>query len=264
MADHIRKCLGGMSYFGLVRGVSSFFDCGFDATSSVAGLGAALRYYGEKRGKAPDIAFTFRPVHGGEAFQVARYDRIKKGIAQGLGATFGDQDWIAYYSAANDMRVQDAKWAQYAAEWKAAGVQIAQQRHNLYVSDLTARWNRLFGKADLSAQDKGSLEYVSAALGGSHLDSFVGKYGLTTRFALDVLCKQDAALCAAQTPRVQQAEAAAAAARASAASAGAYAGAQPSSGTGLLSVRTYDSGGNYTGTTSMTALEAEILGVKPY
>lgn len=259
IARLMQPCLISSPYFGFYRGVASFFDCGFDLESSVPAFELVLRAYVEKRGKAPQATVYFTPLHGGEAFQLARYDRIKKRIAQGQGSSYGEEDWIAYYSAQNDMRAQDQKWAEYAVAFRQAGIQNNQQRHNLYVSDLTTRWNRLFGKSDISTSDLNSLEYLSAALGGSHLDRFVQQYGLKTRFALDKLCKQDAVACAAQTPRVEQAQAAVAPVHS-----GGYTPAPQSSDSALLSVRTYDSGGNYTGTTSMTAWEAEILGVKPY
>lgn len=253
------------------------YDCGFTLSYNGKSNAQTLSKYAFGDIKTPpDIVLTtHEPASTVEMEQFrfsverARYDELVSMRRSGMKLLDMDANWLNKYAEARSLTDEmNASIAQGEAVRMQMTAQDAERRRR----DLQVQWDSLYNRhlgGSLSTSDISSMEYIAATFEDEKLLWFSDKYGLTSDYALRRLCAVDTstARCQNQTNRLrkQQADAAALAAYVAEHNAGVDAARQAGlqSSLNMVEVRTYNSNGIYTGTTTMSQTQAEIIGARP-
>lgn len=258
------------------KGRTYQYDCGFTVAYNGKSTARSLHEYAYGDTKtAPQLTLTVHPPASAvemEQFRfdvdMIRYEQLLKARKFGQLIYDRDKEWMTNYAAA--MGLTESMNATIAAG-QAVRTQIAAQDAQRRRQDLQSRWDALYRQhgAGLTDADRSAMEYLAATFEDEKLLWFSDTYGLTSRYALDRLCAMDtaSARCQNQTAKISRAEADAAALASAVAAhnAGVDAARQAglTSSLNMVKVRTYNANGIYTGTTTMTQTQAEIVGARP-
>ncbi|ABI77603.1 hypothetical protein HNE_2745 [Hyphomonas neptunium ATCC 15444] len=253
------------------------YDCGFTLSYNGKSNAQALSQYAFGDTKTPpDIVLaTHEPASSVEMEQYrftverARYETLVNTRRSGQKLLDLDANWLNKYAEA--MGLTDSMNASI-AQGEAIRMQMAAQDAERRRRDLQGSWDNLYRRhlsGAITPEDISSMEYIAATFEDEKLIWFSDNYGLTSDYALRRLCIVDTstARCQNQTNRINKAAADAAALAAYVADhnagvdAARRAGLQSSLNT--VEVRTYNSNGIYTGTTTMSQTQAEIIGARP-
>ena len=246
------------------REVGHAIEYGVEVPRDQKLLGKMWDYYWGYTKKAPKLKISVGKAYQGEAALRAKYDRLVAGRQNGTETHPIVKDWTEAYArqhpeaagslaaakTAEDKRVQD--------EIKMRLVQVALSRENSQ-----RVWDKLSGKSQLTPEERLELEAHAGNLGDDYLESFAARHPVS----YDSSAKR---LCALGNPACEQAKASVAFARqleeaeyarnaqlnAQASGASSATSFAPS----FVEVRTYDRSGNYIGTTTMSGLQASLLG----
>ncbi|RYZ15252.1 MAG: hypothetical protein EON61_00430 [Alphaproteobacteria bacterium] len=260
---------GGPQHGLGARPCSGRWDCGvmvtFAAPKDARNIEKAqtVAGYGETGKNPPTATFTFHSAKPRTQTERERFENLMAMLNSYRPVWTQDREFLASYGAQTGRLAEVAAAEQKFKQGQADN--LAFQR-NLRASDMEAAWKRLVPTGVVhsytATSDMIAIESLAAFFGGERLEQVGAVAKMTNRNALNKLCEQGSRHCATQTANVVAAERAA---RVSASQAAGLGGlglvTQPSNS---VQVRTYDSGGNYTGTTTMSGWEAEILGAKPY
>ncbi|MGQ2989600.1 MAG: PAN domain-containing protein [Brevundimonas sp.] len=220
--------------------------------------------------RAPRLDLVFEPAYPGVAGLRARFDELtaRRRAAPNMQIGHGADGWMAAYAAVHP---EVAATQQATLDTVAAEAERVRLTRLAWAADARARaermWNDLWGRADLTSQQRSTLEVLAVQLGDDYVVRLAGVQPIYGGGAADILCRLDHPTCQssrrnqAQQEAARQAEirqtAADAAARQSAVAAA------MGSGVGMVDVRRYDRAGNYVGTTTMTRSQAETIGARP-
>lgn len=253
------------------------YDCGFTLTYQGKSNAQTLSKYAFGDTKTPpdivlathESASTVEMEQYRFTLERARYEELVNMRRSGMKLLDLDANWLNKYAEA--MGLTDSMNASI-AQGEAIRIQMAAQDAERRRRDLQGNWDNLYRRhlsGALSTEDISSMEYIAATFEDEKLIWFSDNYGLTSDYALRRLCIVDTATarCQNQTNRIQkqQADAAALADYVAEYNAGVDAARRAGLQTSLntVEVRTYNSNGIYTGTTTMSQTQAEIIGARP-
>lgn len=222
-------------------------------------------YYWGKSKKAPKLKISVGKAYTGEAALRAKYDRLIAGRQNGTERHPIVKDWTEAY-ARRYPEVAGSLAAAKTAEQKRVQDEIDRQK--AYAAAMRAEservWNELSIKSDLTQEERLKLEAHVSSLGDDYLEAFAARYPIMYDSSAKRLCALGNAACAQAKASVefgrqlQEAEYARnAQLNAQAAGPGLSSYTMP-----FVEVRTYDRGGNFVGTTTMTQMQADIIGAR--
>lgn len=223
-------------------------------------------YYGGKTKKAPKLKISVSQAYTDEAALRTKYDRLVMGRKNGTETHPIVRDWTDAYAHA----YPDA--AAGVAEARTAEAQRVQEeldRQKAYAAARRAQsqqvWNALSVRDTLTLEERLTLEAHVGDLGDDYLEAFAARHPISYDSSAQRLCAlgnpacEQAKASVAFTRQLQEAEYARNAQlnAQAAGSSGATSYALP-----FVEVRTYDRSGNYVGTTTMTQMQADIIGAR--
>lgn len=232
---------------------------------------AFLDYGRENTRRAPRLDLVFEPAYPGVDGLRARFDDLtaRRRAGPNMYVGHGVDDWLAAYAAVHP---EVAATQQATLDTVAAEAERVRLARLAFAADARARaermWNDLWGRSDLSDQERSTLEIVAGQLGDDYVVRLAGVQPVQGESAVSTLCRLDHPTCqsnrqnqarreaALQAEIQQSAIDAAARQRAVTAAMG--------SGVGMVEVRRYDRAGNYVGTTTMTRSQADTIGARPH
>lgn len=232
---------------------------------------AFLDYGRELTRRAPRLDLVFELAYPGVEGLRARFDDLtaRRRARPNMSIGHGADEWLAAYATVHP---EVAATQQTTLDTVAAEAERVRLARLAWAADARARaermWNDLWGRSDLTDQQRGTLEILAVQLGDDYVVRLAGVQPIQGESAVSTLCSLDHPTCQSNRQNQARREAALQAEiQQSAADAAARQGAVAAamgSGVGLVEVRRYDRAGNYIGATTMTRSQADTIGARPH